>query len=384
LLDALLDWRNAGHLPSPVGGFALARGWLSHQDVHTRDVASSWLTVLADECPALLLAQTHRKEIGASVVVRAALHAARAIRDVRDFRPMKDDGRAQLDELLVHLFQRWPVPAWVTATMILPGSALAVGGHHTAPIPALLPHVGQGGGYASAQLPVDVTRALARELTRTQLKAPRLAIRSCQLVAAGVSDSVVARVVADQLAQKAFSTSTAEAGLDRFIAWLARNPVAAGDVGLVCTHVQERLRAEPELSFSGRTSTSLVEAARQALRPYTLSPMLGPLPSSGIPGASVSGWHVRELVSGQALVDEGVLRRHCVATYGPRVAAGGCAIFSVEPEQQRGNGAGVTVEVRPDTRAVVQVKGFGNRAPTAVELAVIREWAASVGLRVGL
>ncbi|MDP2340790.1 MAG: PcfJ domain-containing protein [Deltaproteobacteria bacterium] len=391
LLDALLDWRSAGHLPSAVAGFTVARGWLSHQDVQTRDNATAWLQVLVDECPDLLLASTHRKEIGASVVVRAALHASRAIRDVRDFRPAKECGRAQLDELLVHLFQRWPVPAWVTATMILPGAVLAVGGHHGAPIPALVPHIGQGGSYASAKLPVDVTRALARELTQTHLKAPRLAIRSCQLLAAGVSDPLVVRIVAEQLSQNAFSSTTAEAGLERFIAWLGRNPVGVGSIGLVCTHVQQRLRCEPDFTLAGRTASSLIEAAQLALRPHLAPPFLGPLPSSGIAGARVpsvhGAWQVRELLTGQELVDEGARRRHCVGTYTQRVVLGACALFTVEPEQEHsliGKDAGVTVEVRPALRAVVQVKGLGNRAPSAVELAVIHSWAQSVGLRVSL
>ena len=85
------------------------------------------------------------------------------------------------------------------------------------------------------------------------------------------------------------------------------------------------------------------------------------------------GWSFVELLTYQALIDEGEAMRHCVATYGRRVHAGNSSIWSARRHGERV----LTVEVDPHRRLVRQALGLRNRRPTPEEAAAVRAWAVA-------
>ena len=112
-------------LPTPWRGFMSARHWLSHQPSSTQAVAQAWIDELARRHPAVLTAPLPRREIGASVVVRAAALAPRACRGVHAFTTTSAAPREQVLDLLRHLFTRYPVPPWTLSTLLSPSSLTA-------------------------------------------------------------------------------------------------------------------------------------------------------------------------------------------------------------------------------------------------------------------
>lgn len=81
-------------------------------------------------------------------------------------------------------------------------------------------------------------------------------------------------------------------------------------------------------------------------------------------------WSFHELLTSRELSDEGRTLHHCVAGYAHACQAGRAAIFSV----QRNGTRILTIEVRPEPRALVQVRGLCNRAPSSEERTVVDEW----------
>ena len=92
-------------------------------------------------------------------------------------------------------------------------------------------------------------------------------------------------------------------------------------------------------------------------------------------GRGITGYQVQPLITRQALIEEGRVMNHCVASYASMVANGECLIFSI----RHGNLRVATVEVRPRSRkrpnfAVVQLQGPGN-SPVSQELRkAVNEW----------
>lgn len=78
-------------------------------------------------------------------------------------------------------------------------------------------------------------------------------------------------------------------------------------------------------------------------------------------------WYVTQLLSKAAYDAEGAVMDHCVGSY----YGGSTSIFSLRDEELIC--PLVTIEV--NGKRIVQAKGYKNRAPTAEEIVVIKEWA---------
>src|SRR6185437_1602152 len=110
---------------------------------------------------------THRREVGACVLARAAFLRGYFMRPIGSFAPRATGARVQLQELLRHLFESYHVAPWLPSTLV---HASALSG-----VPFVYPHIAQGGSYFAAGLPIVMTRAIARELSRATSSGPRIA-----------------------------------------------------------------------------------------------------------------------------------------------------------------------------------------------------------------
>ncbi len=81
---------------------------------------------------------------------------------------------------------------------------------------------------------------------------------------------------------------------------------------------------------------------------------------------------ITELTSPQALLEEGRLMDHCVASYVSKCQQNLSAIFSLSVNGERR----LTIEVDPADRTVRQAYGGGNRAPTAQEENCLDFWTS--------
>ncbi|HEY4221040.1 MAG TPA: PcfJ domain-containing protein [Myxococcota bacterium] len=374
-IDALFTEQR---LPTNLQGFGRARAWLHSQPEHVIAAAHQMLRDAIDACEDAVTAPTHRREIGACAIVRLAPFHARIVRRIEMFTPRAETPRERLIELVRHAFEIYATPAWLVAAMLQPPSSMAVHADARAQPSSTWIHIAQGGSYLDAGLPIVVTRAIAHALYSCTAAGPRVAVRLAQLEAAKLA-SGSRRSVATRLAQDPFGTPAEEAFLDRFIAFLAREPEAPRHIDVLMPLVRQKQRVDVDFAFAGRTLASLLElVARDVPRYQTPAHLLGPLPDSGIAVGSFREFTVRALESGLALQTEGVRMSHCVATYAERASKRTSALFVAEPVDA--SDQGLTIEVALATRAIVQVRGYANRAPQAHELDALRAWAAAAHL----
>jgi hypothetical protein len=101
-------------------------------------------------------------------------------------------------------------------------------------------------------------------------------------------------------------------------------------------------------------------------------------------GKTMQIWTIRELLSREALVIEGRKLNHCVASYVHRCASGGGSIWTMELENIAGRKKLLTIELQNSSGRIVQARGRANRRPRQQEISVLRRWAASAGLTVGV
>lgn len=85
-------------------------------------------------------------------------------------------------------------------------------------------------------------------------------------------------------------------------------------------------------------------------------------------------WTFAELLSGAALFDDGQAMRHCVGGYGPRCQSGASAIVSILRDGERC----LTVEVAPRALRIAQVHGVCNLNPSADERKIVEAWMNAV------
>ena len=78
---------------------------------------------------------------------------------------------------------------------------------------------------------------------------------------------------------------------------------------------------------------------------------------------------------------------HCVYSYGGAVSSGMTSIWIVTMEDGKGptgRWAMLTIEVRNQTRSIVQARGRFNRMPTNDERTILARFAAQNGLTVAV
>jgi hypothetical protein len=92
-------------------------------------------------------------------------------------------------------------------------------------------------------------------------------------------------------------------------------------------------------------------------------------------------WRLRQIKTDDALFREGERMHHCVVSYRRSCMNGDTSIWSLTCECPPGNhNRGLTIELTSDG-AIVQCRGFANRAPFPSEIEVVQLWAREHGLR---
>jgi hypothetical protein len=85
-------------------------------------------------------------------------------------------------------------------------------------------------------------------------------------------------------------------------------------------------------------------------------------------------WSFLELISGKELSEESKALQHCVSGYADRCFLGNSAIVSMT---NRGVHI-VTIEIEPQTKEIVQVRGYKNRAAGVTERMIIDMWRREI------
>ncbi len=151
----------------------------------------------------------------------------------------------------------------------------------------------------------------------------------------------------------------------------------------------------PSFSMKGRTVQSMLRLMQDWHRslgvanggltwaPSPLQPMMIEEPSQD-PSAPPSVWQLMELTNGAQLRTEGTTLHHCVASYADRCWRGASRIWSLRVHRGERVRHVLTVEVDMNRRAVVQARGWGNRAPSGKPLRLLQDWAVRERVRLAI
>jgi hypothetical protein len=120
-----------------------------------------------------------------------------------------------------------------------------------------------------------------------------------------------------------------------------------------------------------------------AWAPSPLQPMMIEEPSQD-PAVPASVWQMMELTNGAQLRTEGMALHHCVVSYADQCWRGASRIWALRVHRGEKTRHVLTVEVDMKRRAVVQARGWRNRAPSGKPLRLLKHWTVRERLRLAL
>jgi PcfJ-like protein len=268
----------------------------------------------------------------------------------------------------------------------------------------------RGASFRSLDLPIVMTRRMEHIFLRSHDHlAIEHAMRRAELLALEASDELVRAVLATRLA-----TDLRNGEFWRTV-WMFlianARAIHLAQIGPMIDFIQsirhERVAVEtqhgivmrdpplPSFSMKGRTVQSMLRLIQDWHRslgvanggltwaPSPLRPLLIEEPSQD-PSAPPIVWQLMELTNGAQLRTEGTALHHCVASYADRCWRGASRIWSLRA--RRGNKVRhvLTLEVDMKRRAVVQARGWGNRAASGKPLRLLQDWAIRERLRLAI
>lgn len=341
------------------------------------------LRVVAVRAPQLLLAN---RSAGPNFLCALGLLAGQQrswVREPAAFRPKCWKPERAFGELARHLLALYPVPRFLDGLFLRPCpqtpahwfAHLATGGSPVE-LPGLTLPLTRRMGYCFLHPPEEVTVLQA--------------LRYGQMRGLGEDVQLADAVCRSFLGNQVESRTQEEWWLTVF-GWLSRQgEVDPGKVAMLLGYLQNRRDEEPGFAIAGR-SLRLLLAEAEVWREYSPSsevPRSQRFEPSGVKGGEwelgegleQTTWRVKEILDMRTLCAEGRAMRHCVASYAPEILSGDCSIWSLQVSGIWSTQRAVTIQVDPETRRIVEVRGKQNRDPTPQEMAVIERWASEADL----
>lgn len=330
------------------------------------------------------------------------------IREPEEWRPTSHNLGRQFSSLLRHLLTRYDVPKFIDSAWLRSGQgAYRFRGWFI--------HIGAGKNIRSAKTLYPMTRMMAHNFIGAPDKySIEGALMLADIVSLGGGRRLTETLMATRLGgrverdtdKRAFWLSVYRFFIDNpmldlrhagpIVDFLSFQKFETREVMVGPGQVERRPPPQPNLSMARRTPYTLlrqVEAWHGELRTDRANDKRF-WKSSGFAGAEMETgprerpeqrvhWRVRELLSGQELVEEGRELRHCVASYADSCIRGVFSIWSLERREFDGRPS-KELTIAVDGRGmVVEARGFSNRFPTEQEKPLLEFWMKKAGLRPG-
>ena len=341
---------------------------------------------------------------GIEALVNLSRFSCAHVRAVADWPGTSASWRPAVCSLAQHLIGKYTVPAFLAASWYAADDPFAEKKRDW-----FVAHA-RGASFRSLDLPIDMTRKMEHIflMSRDHLTIEH-AMRRAELLAIGASGELVRAVLATRSA-----TDLGNAAFWRTVwQFLIANARAIdlAHVGPMIDFVQAIrhgrvavetpegivLRDPPQPSFSmkGRTVQSILRLMQDWHRslglanggltwaPSPLQSLLIEEPSQD-PSAPPSVWQLTELTNGAQLRTEGTALHHCVASYADRCWRGASRIWALRVHRGEKVRHVLTIEVDMNRRAVVQARGWGNRAASGKPLRLLQDWTARERLRLAI
>jgi hypothetical protein len=342
-----------------------------------------------------------RRSTFAEALALIAMDAQHWLRAPEEWQPEKGSHFACFRDLVLHLYVKHSLPdfllgAWFSQDLVEFTFARRV-------------FLQIAAGHSIRTLPIGL--CYSKRMSHFFLRAPmgltvRQALRWGQVRGMGGGDRLARAVAASVLGRD----SSNEPFWASVIDWLIKHPIEPAQVGNVIRYLDNqkfgagntvrcfrdhrgRVRrepmaiAQPGLTMNGRTPRSLLRDVQRFERQQDAYGRRSEYAwvESGIGSfvhQDVEGdiWTIEELLGDGALLEEGRRMHHCVGSYAEDCLRGGSTIWSMCQLTASGPSHRLTIEVLPSKREIVQARGFANRSPTDLEMAVLKAWARKADL----
>lgn len=341
---------------------------------------------------------------GVEALVNLSRFGSAHNRPVAEWSGTTSSWRLAVSSLAHHLVGKYEVPVFLSSSWYSAGDAVADKKRRW-----FVAH-SCGASFRSLNLPIAMTRKMEHIfLASHDHLAIEYAIRRAELLALGAPPEVVQAVLSTRLAAD-LSNGTFWRTVWTFLIANA-GVIDPAQIGPMIDFIQairhERVAMEtpdgmveldppqPAFSIKGRTVESMLRLMRDwhrslgagsaglAWTPSPIRPML-----LEEPGQDVSDpprrWQMMELTNSGQLRTEGAALRHCVASYADRCCRGTSRIWSLRFRRGEKVHHVLTIEVDPKRRAVVQARGWANRAASGKPLRLLQGWAARERLHLAI
>lgn len=290
-----------------------------------------------------------------------------------------------------HLFAKYPVPNFMAGVWLRENP-------ETVPWLELFIHLGRGRSVRQFETPFRFTKSMARYF----MQAPddltvEQAFRWAQVRGSGGDVQLARTIISTVLA----NPTTDEIFWESVIRFLVANaPLANEEVRQIVEfiHRQRFQPAEivwgrgagpeplqPGFDIRGRSLRSL----RRHMTNWRkeLMPKMPELPNRSEPAWPATGigsfqyddgsqyWTIEELLTGKALVIEGGIMQHCVASYIHVCTRQRTSIWSMKICEEEQSKRVLTIQVSPSSRTILQAKGRKNAPPDDRSWAMLQKWA---------
>jgi hypothetical protein len=293
----------------------------------------------------------------------------------------------QLSSLSSHLFVKFPVPkcmdnVWFQSFgYCCEWYILLAQGHSV----RKLPH-----------LPIPLTKNMAHWFTQAPPDiSPIKAIRWGQIMALGGDDRLAKTIIGSRIGDDFQNNDFWESVIRFFI----NNPMidhaqVSPIIDFINAQKFEHIEGpppHPNFCMKGRTVQSIMQQMSAWHRDlgYNKKSFIQ-WESCGIPGAEYeegTGSNrrvhvVREILNSKQLQEEGREMHHCVASYVGSCKHGRSAIYSLATVEGGSIRRRLTIELRTDSRIIVQARGKFNALPEELDKRILKLWTTKSGIEI--
>ncbi|HEV7559552.1 MAG TPA: PcfJ domain-containing protein [Kofleriaceae bacterium] len=355
--------------------------YASFSDRRQRAMFETLLWLVRNQSNLLVAPSIVRDEVAEIVALHnLARFKTACLRTPETWEGMRGHPLRVIASLANHMFGLYPTPRFLASCWF--GHARERADHRR----WFIAHA-RGQRFRSLSLPIAMTRRMEHFFLRTpDHLSVAAALRRAEVLGLGGSPELADAVIATRLGAHFDEPERWR----EVLVWLVScDDVDLDDIRTLVEYLEANLRVA---ELRGRTFASMMRSANEWIGRARAK--LTSWPRSPWRGARVvieatrreprrSEWTIAELLDSRELLHEGRAMRHCVAAYVYRCRSRSSSIWSLRhrwfgDDQAR---SVITIEVRPKTGLIVQMRGVANGRPSGEPLELVRRWAAVEGLR---
>ena len=326
-----------------------------------------------------------------------ACHHSDWLRPVEDWKPTGDSAMPRFGSLALHLFARYPVPAFMTSVWLRDWDAESI------KYQGWYKHIGLGRNIRTADLPLPYTKMMAHHvLQASDHFTVEMALRWGQVRGLGGSEEL-ARAVSGTRLGRSFEHEdfwktvlqffVNEPSLDLvhigpIVDYLNNQRFVPQDIFIEEGELGQPGPPQPNLTMKGRTQRSLLRQVEEWHKRLRRRPRAKPVhwersdigefhyvEKEGRDQEPPRTWTIRELLSSGELYREGLAMQHCVAVYVRACAGRASSIWSMKYENHERRHRVMTIEVDMKRRMICQARRRRNAKPNGKAREILERWA---------